>query len=401
MRGIFAGLCLAACGITVFGGAVSPAFAQPASAGQKGFVLTHIQYAFGKDANETGACPDGMSSSYKNMGDVFVSHTDMSKKDGETEDAYFHRIGRIVFSDPTIKNLCLNPELGKPDPNFHVVTGKNVPAYGIDLDGQVSRADGKAAPGTCAHDDFRGMDGERGIDNQFFRVVGCTNSFQSTGSANGFETEMLTGSWGILMTLKGVNNLQNDDNVEVEFFANADPIQLSPTRQPLVNATYAAEQGPRYRAIAHGRIVNGVLTTDPVDVRFHWIVNNIHLDRELDDARVRITFTPDGGIEGILAGYTPVENMYDFQFGFRSGKDANGNPASLGLRAGSSLGAAQVLEYTCQGAYYALQQAADGHRDPATGKCSAISTQYRISAIPAFVVDVATKSTNADLDKSK
>ena len=98
---------------------------------------------------------------------------------------------------------------------------------------------------------------------------------------------------------------------------------------------------------AHGRIVNGVLTTDPVDVRFHWVVNSIHLERPLQDARLRVTFTPDGGLEGILAGYTPIEDLYDFQYGFRNGKDAKGNPANSqthfrlrqrpGTRAGSHL----------------------------------------------------------------
>ncbi len=175
--------------------------------------------------------------------------------------------------------------------------------------------------------------------------------------------------------------------MEVGIYANGDPIQLSPTREALPNATYAIDQDPRFRATTHGRIVNGVLTTDPVDVRFHVITNSIHLERPLQDARLRMTFTPDGGLDGILAGYTPVEELYDFQYGFRNGKDAKGDPAPLQLRTVSSIGQAAVLGHTCQGAYYAMKQLADGHRDPKTGQCSSISTQYRIKAIPAFVVD--------------
>ena len=45
------------------------------------------------------------------------------------------------------------------------------------------------------------MNGERGIDNQFYRLVGCSNSYQSTGPANTCEIEMHTGSWGILIAL--------------------------------------------------------------------------------------------------------------------------------------------------------------------------------------------------------
>jgi hypothetical protein len=392
---------IAAIAAVTLGTGVSTA-AEPQSVavqnGQAGFVVSHIAYALSKDAAETGACPDGMTSGYKNFGDVFVGKPELQRQPGEAEDKYLQRAFGQAMRDPNAKNLCLNPELGQPDPNWRMVTGKDVPADGIDLDGQDSRAKGKPAPGTCPHDDFRGMNGERGIDNQFYRLVGCSKSFQSTGQSNTYEIEMYTGSWGILLTLKGVDNLQNDKDVEVGLYANADPIQLSPTREALPNATYAIEQDPRFRATAHGRIVNGVLTTDPVDVRFHWIVNSIHLERPLQDARVRLTFTADGGMEGILAGYTNVEDLYDFQYGFRNGKDGAGKPANLQLRQISSIGQAGVLGHTCNGAYYELKRLADGHRDPKSGQCTAMSIQYRIKAIPAFVVDTATKSVNASLD---
>jgi len=364
-----------------------------------GFVVSHIAYALSKDASETGACPAGMTSGYANPGDVFISKPELQQQEGEGEDKYNRRVYGQSMGDPSIKNLCLNPELGKPDPNFRTVTGKDVPADGIDLDGQDSHIKGKPVPGSGAHDDFRGLNGERGVDNQFYRLVGCSKSFQSTGQSNTFEIEMYTGSWGILLTLKGAGDLHNAKDVEVGIYANADPIQLSPTREALQNATYAADQDPRFRATAHGRIVNGVLTTDPIDVRFHWIVNSIHLERPLKKARLRMTLTPDGGMEGILGGYTPIEDLYDFQYGFRSGKDAKGDPAPLRLRTVSSIGQARVLGHTCNGAYYAMKELADGDCDLKTGQCSSISTQYRIKAIPAFVVDTATQSVNSTLDK--
>jgi hypothetical protein len=372
--------------------------------GQTGFIVSHIKYALSKDANETGACPEGMTKGYGNstgfndIGDVFIGKPEFKQKEGEVEDQYVRRIFTQAMSDPNTKNLCLNPELGKPDPNFKTVTGKNVPSDGIDLDGQDSHLGGKAAPNTCPHEDFRGLNGERGVDNQFFRLVGCSKSWQSTGASNSYEIEMYTGAWGILITLKGANDLHNAKNVEVGIYANADPIQLSPAREALPNATYAVDQDPRFRATTHGRIVDGVLTTDPVDVRFHVITNGIHLERPLKDARLHMTVTPDGGLDGILAGYAPVEELYDYQYGFRNGKDAKGDPSPLQLRTISSVGQAAVLGHTCQGAYYAMKQLADGGRDPKTGQCSSISTQYRIKAIPAFVVDTATQSINAPLD---
>jgi len=389
---------LSACALFTLGTAVAAEPAPFVQNGKAGFVVAHIEYALARDAKDTGACPNGMTQGYRNPGDILVGpKPESAAKEDAKDENYLRRVIGAALSNPNAKNLCLNPELGAPDPNFRTVTGPNVPVVGIDLDGQVSTVNGKPKPGTCAHDDFTGMDGERGVDNQFFRVVGCSNSFQSTGQSNTYEIEMHTGSWGILITLAGIDDIRNDDNVEVGFYANGDPIELSPTREPLENSTYAIQQDPRFQAKTRGRIKDGVLTTDPVDVRFHWVVNSIYLDRPLKSARVKMTLSKDGKLEGILAGYTPVEELYDFQYGFRNGKDAKGGPAPLQLRTVSSIGQAAVLGHTCNGAYYALYELADGARDPQTGKCTSISTQYRIKAIPAFVVDVKTKSTNEDL----
>src|SRR3546814_15444129 len=81
--------------------------------------------------------------------------------------------------------------------------------------------------------------------------------------------------------------------------------------------------------------------------------------------------------------------MDDLQFGYRNGKNGAGELAPLPLRLHTANGAAFVLGYTCPGAYQALHRLADGDSDAKTGQCSSISTQYRIKAIPAFVVVVA------------
>ena len=134
---------------------------------------------------------------------------------------------------------CLRVSREAPDRtrSYRTVSGPNIRTYGIDLDGQDSRSKGRPAAGTCAHDDFQGMNGERGIDNQFYRAVGCSKGFQSGGGKLVFATEMLTGSWGILITLKGVDSLVNDNDVEVGMFANAraDPAQCRPHPACLCN----------------------------------------------------------------------------------------------------------------------------------------------------------------------
>ena len=211
---------------------------------------------------------------------------------------------------------------------------------------------------------------------------------------------MYSGSWGILITLSGANDLPQCRAVwRSASLLSADPIRAQPDAEALPNATYAIDQDPRFQAKTHGRIVNGVLTTEPVNVRFHKVTNSIYLERTLNDARLQLTLNPDGGLDGYLAGYTPVEDMYNFQYGFRDGKKCQGRAGKSQTHRGNlAMGQAAVLGHSCNGAYYALHELADGGRDPTTGKCTSISTQYRIKAIPAFVVELwKRKSLNEDL----
>ena len=415
-----AGLALAGFALYALGGvtlavAEQPSFVQD---GKAGFVVSEIQYALSLDAEQTSACPDGMTQGMRRDGATGYGPgaagagqrpagtpppSGQQGAEGGQRPAGASPGGQqggggfaSMMSGP---NACRDPETFKPDPNFRTVKVTDMKAYGIDLDGQNSRTKGKPAPRTCAHDDLLGMNGERGIDNQFYRLVGCTQSYQSTGQANTWTIEMHTGAWGILIALAGVDDVSNDDNVEVVFAANADPIELSPNREPLANATYAMEQDPRFRATTRGRIKNGVLTTDPVDVRMHKITNSIYLERILKEARAQLTLGKDGALEGYLAGYTPVEELYNFEFGFRNGKNGKGEPANPRLIVGSATGRAFTQTYTCNGVYHAMHELADGDPDPATGKCGSISTQYRLKAIPAFVVDARTQSVNEDLER--
>ena len=106
--------------------------------------------------------------------------------------------------------------------------------------------------------------------------------------------------------LDGVDNIRNAPNVKVGIYASADPIQLSPTREPVTFATYSPMQDARFRATTRGRIVNGVLTTEPVDVRFYKVTNSMYLERPLRHARLQATISP----AGVLEGYRPATRRW-------------------------------------------------------------------------------------------
>lgn len=353
--------------------------------GTAGFVVSDFAYALGPDAAETSSCPDGLS---RNLEEIYSILNQVKRGRDETEQAFDERLKQGAKTLATAKNgqhLCMHPEAGSPDPFYKTLQGSAITAEGIDLDGKNDK------------DDFIGADGTTGIDNQFYRAVGCSRSFQSSGQSNGFVVEMLTGAWGIVIELRGVDSIRNDDHIEVTIAANADPIQLSASRQALPYATYAMDQDPLFRGTTRGRIKDGRLVTEPVTLRFHSSVNSMQLQRPLLEGRIDARLSEDGTIKGILAGYTPVEALYDFQYGYRNGTTQTGELAPLGLRLGSASGAAAVLGHTCHGAYHALYQHADAMPDPETGAMTAVSTQYRFEAVPAFVVDTETSSLNAQL----
>jgi hypothetical protein len=136
-------------------------------------------------------------------------------------------------------NVCQHPEQFPPDPSTHTVHRSDIPAEGIDLDALTG---GRTPPAQCAHADFLDADGHAVVDNQFYRTVGCSRAFQSTGMGNSFQIGMYAGEWGILIALKGVDDLVNDDRVEVGIYASADPMMLSPGREALRYATYAIDR---------------------------------------------------------------------------------------------------------------------------------------------------------------
>lgn len=372
--------------------------------GQIGFVMQ--QFGNAGLAGEQ-VCPDGRSLGPRQ---IFEQSEEGQRREGETEEEFGARLqrGGMSLSMNDGVNYCQNPELAPPDNFYQTMNDTQVRAYGIDLDGQNSTANSTPVPGTCAQNDFRGGDGRRGVDNQYARLTGCTG--QPTHHPEGYsdwvapppdgvgqENTMLEGGWGVLVWLRGVDSLENDDEVEVGIYANNDPIQLNPARDAAIpDMTYAPDQDPNYRAETRGRIVNGVLTTDPVNVRFHWLVAGMHLDRVLNHARIEARITSSGQLEGFLAGYSPVEALYDMQYAFRSARGDDGEP--LGARGAMfATIATSAIGRTCQGPYQAAYRLADGDYDPETGRCTSLSTQYVMRGTRAFIADVATQGANDNL----
>ena len=276
---------------------------------------------------------------------------------------------------PNYTNLCSNPELFE---HTHSRTVEGKLARGLDLDGDATGT--PASADTCAHQNFVGADGSTGIDNQVYRALGCTRQYRSyDGSAgdivNGYNDRNKTGQTTVVMLLRGVDSLRNDDSVEVVIASTHDAPTLDSQRKFVPDASYSVSDYSRWRNVLRGRIANGVLTTEPGDItlsqpwgqgaaqaagkEFAW---------EFKKARIRVAFQPDGTIKGVLGGYEPVRTVIQSML--------NGG-----------LGVVTVGGIDCAANFHTLSRFADGVKDPATGKCTAVSSGYDVEGVPAFIND--------------
>ena len=269
-------------------------------------------------------------------------------------------------------NICSQPDLFDP-PTMRTV--RNRYAWGMDLD------DGNPA-NSCGHEEFESPHGEQGIDNQEYRVLGCTLEWRN--AAGGLSDQQIgtrqffaSGEWTQVILLRGVDSLEHDDRVEVIYANTADRPAVDSRGNYISGGSYSVNvEGARHRNVLAGRIVNGVLTTEPADIKLAQTwgqggARDIRGNRSQFDfrsARLRLTFHGDGTMSGMLGGYRPIFDIVA--------------PFSLG-----GIGSATVSGIDCSAYLKTLRQFADGLRNPQTGQCTGVSSAHRIRAVPAFVID--------------
>ena len=230
---------------------------------------------------------------------------------------------------------------------------------GFDLDGGDTSK-------TCAHAEFKGKDGRSGIDNQVRRLTACIKNVSDGRVNEQMENVFQAGASAPLIRLTGVDSLENDDEVTVEFYKARDPFVKDGEGKPLPDGTMrAANSLPMFNTAARGKITAGVLTTEPTAVRFS-IGSELHYIR---DAVLQVKISPDGFSEGMLGGYFDLASFWDAY---------TRNPTGQ-------------VDYTCPALYKRLHELADGHKDPETGQCTSLSAAFNIKAVRTFVVPPSPK----------
>jgi hypothetical protein len=335
--------------------------------GEMGFVFNAFAPAVyqGKDD-----CPEGLAGTVK---ENYLQSLPGAERDRlllKANEPELTKRWKASVVGPNNTNICSNPELFDR-PMQKTLQGKVAPGLNLDGDGAES----------CAHDDFTGVDGATGVDNQVYRAMGCTRNYRGVdGTAGdvvkGFNDLLATGEHSVVLLLRGVDSVTDDDDVEVIIGSTDDRPVLDSQRHFITGASFSfSDRNPAWRNVLHGRIVRGELTTDPAEIRLKrpWGQGGVRGARsewDLHRARLKLQFQPDGSVKGLLGAYQTPRNVI------------------LSTILGG-LGAGETAGIDCAAQYATMTKLADGLRDPKTGRCTAVSMALQVAAVPAFVIDRA------------
>ena len=324
-----------------------------------GYVIAGWREPAEPDLPDNVACPDGMQAGNEaNFNAQFPTE--------EARKRQLSLYGTLDNRGPHGENVWFEPD-SVTDPLPFKEVGSNI-GIGLDLDGATN---GAKVPPHRAHEEFVSPDGEQGIDNQLYRVLGCQKGYRKTGFFTGFNDNFIRDSYDnrILLEITGVDDLKNDPDVDVGIYLGRSPLLRTGSGGVLPWQTQ--EVDPDTADYVHhlkGRITNGVLETVPQDivwpVDFHGSEVRVrpYLFRDL---RFRLTLSDDGAT-GLMGGYHDLNNWWAGYFKL-------------------TLGGAKLAGASAPTVWAAAKRYADGYPDSKTGQCTAISTAVSVSFVRVLI----------------
>jgi predicted lipoprotein with Yx(FWY)xxD motif len=323
------------------------------------FIITTLRTAI-HDTPYLDECPKGVAIGSDQIWWKGLSPPDRDRLTGGGQKEAASRSPMANFRGPHGEDICWNPTV-VTDPPLRTIEGHL--GYGLNLDGT---QDGRPTPDSCSHEKFQDPESGAPVDNQMARLVGCIQGWRPGGYIEAVsDTERLASSEGVtLIEISGTGDLKNASNVRVQFFRAADPFPKDSQGGVLPYGSYRTGVDQRYGATAQGRIVDGILTTEPVDARLPFYGNRVETEFDFRALRLRAKISDDKA-EGLLAGYQDLDNWWDYtrKMGYLQ----------------------ETAQFDCPALYVAAHRLADGYPD-ASGQCTALSTAYKFSAVRAFIV---------------
>ncbi|MGE0408428.1 MAG: hypothetical protein AB7P23_04100 [Amphiplicatus sp.] len=276
--------------------------------------------------------------------------------DNKTQPRIF-RLNQMAFRGKDRASVYADPTAG-PDPGLSPVTGKI--GEGIDLDGD--KATGFTSP-----------TGEKGIDNNFYRAVGCLKFYrappgQLPAVASGNDNAR-NGAWTLVIVVSGKGeDPMNDDDVSLGVYMSSDTLTHNGAGNIAHDYTFRIKPHWKYEALFKGKVAGGRITTAATPEVFLRDTSHGY-GLELLQARADFEMQPGGGLKGYLGGYRPWKPVH---------------AALLALGASN-------LEYSSgfdlSALWYALRRNADYSPAGPGGEKTHISYAIRVIAVPAYVTE--------------
>lgn len=241
------------------------------------------------------------------------------------------------------------PDAVQTDPNIETVVGRY--AYGFDLGGPAANK-------------FEDPETHQPVDNQLWRAVGCTKSFQATPPSAPYPEEvswatMVDTSPGYAIQISGAD-LSRDGPVTVTLDRTLRHLERDATGGVRSNVTYALDPSARSHNVLSGTISHGTLLIQSGTL---YLAGDMpfYVQVDLKDTHMRMRSETGGKLVGYWGGYTDW-HTWVYMYTARPGSGADG-----------------------VGFYRALEKLADADPDPISGKNRLISTTWRMEAVPAYL----------------
>lgn len=314
--------------------------------GRIGYVLTERRWAVYSEDDVETACPNGFNGGPR---DQFAELFPMD--DGQQYTVLETRLMR--------EGRQAHPSRSAEPFPFYEAQG--TVSYGLNLDGKIDA------------DDLQSPTGVKGIDNQVYRAVGCIDGYRYKGAVWQFDTDdMLDNSSNrFVIELTGVDDLHNDDDVTVTTYRGLNELYKDATGKLSAGGVQQVDLrwGQPFIYRIQGRIVDGVLTTEPVDdFRLIWSMqNNVGGHQLFHGFRMQIELNQKSA-KGLFAGYVDIDRWdHNLNTNWTTHFQSYGHVSQPSL-------------------YRAMYRLADGYPDPVTGENTAISSAVQVSFIQVHII---------------
>lgn len=268
-----------------------------------------------------------------------------------------HGQNQMAFRGAGRANVYIDPT-STPDGGLVGVSGTI--GEGLDLDGD---------PNTG----FVSPRGERGVDNAFYRTLGCWKTFRgpprlSSGALQNNDA-MRDGAWTVVIVVSGRgDDPMNDDDVTVGIYPSGDKLVKDAVGGVASDYTFRIRPDRKLEALFKARSVNGRIRSSRAEDEVWLRDPGAARELQLLKARIDMTLKPDGGLSGYVGGYRPWRPVYD---GY--------------VRARGPV--IEALTWVkLPDVFYALRRNADYSPAGPAGEKTHISFALRVDAVPAFVV---------------